>query len=392
MSKKKFIYTGNWAQAYNEPGETAVCVYEYTVTHLGEADGEWKQIQRVPMKYSISALCVDTEKYVLYACLEISRFHREEPGGRVLWFWIDRESGMLSLGGQVNSCGAFPLDLKLSGQYALVLNHGSNRTPVCGVFVDRDGSIRTRDVFDAATLVLYERDDRGNLTKPRDFYPFTGVGEIPFFQDTASPHSLCCGMERTEYLVPERGTDQVSIFRIDEKNWKICRQGEIRIPKGYGPRNATAVNVLSSCYVIGEIMPRVLACTGDRPVQEWLTVPEKELVHCQEPVTSFQYPHPVAVAVGSDHRFLYTLTRTADVLAVCPLNPETGEMGIPHYHRLAGANPRQILVEGGDLYIVFQDTETIDRIRLNVCTGLPVQEKTIIRNIPRLAVMDMLVI
>ena len=375
MSSRKFIYTGNWAQTYNEPGEAAVCVYEYK-----EAQGEWERIQRVPVEYSISGLWVDTEKYMLYACLEISRFHREEPGGRVLWFRIDQETGTLMPAGQINSFGAFPLDLKLSEHYALVLNHGSNRTPVCGVFVDRDGSIRTGEVFDAATLVLFERDDRGNLTRPRDFYPFTGAGEIPFFQDTVSPHSLCCGMERTEYLVPERGTDQVSIFRIDEENWKIRRRGEIRIPKGYGPRNAVAVNGLSSCYVIGEITPKVLACTGDSPVQEWPTVPEKELGHYRE-----------AVAVSPDHRFLYTLTRSADVLTICSLDPETGKMGIPHYHRLAGANPRQMLLENRDLYIVFQDTETIERIRMNPRTGIPVQEKTIIRDIPRLAVMDLLI-
>lgn len=390
MSDRRFIYTGNWASTYNERGNTAVCVYEYK-----ETDREWKRIQRVPMEYSVSGLWVDTEKYMLYISLEISRFQQEEPGGRVLWFKIDRETGMLMPAGQINSFGAFPLDLKLSEHYALVLNHGSNRPPVCGVFADRDGTIRTGNVFDAATLVLFERDDEGNLTKARDFYAFTGSGEIPFFQDTASPHSLCRGMGRTEYLVPERGTDRVSIFRIDGENWKISRQGEIRIPKGYGPRNAIAVQGLSSCYVIGEIMPAVLLCKESQgelsPVQKLTTVPEKELEQYKEPVTSFQYPHPSALAVSPDHRFLYTLTRAADVLAVYPLHPETGEMGNPSCHRLSGANPRQLLLEGGDLYIMFQDTETIERVRLNAITGTPVQEITVIRDIPRLAVMDMLV-
>lgn len=40
---------------------------------------------------------------------------------------------------------------------------------------------------------------------------------------------------------------------------------------------------------------------------------------------------------------------------------------------------------------MFQDTETIERVRLNAITGTPVQEITVIRDIPRLAVMDMLV-
>lgn len=385
----KYIYMGNWTPGYDEENNAGIFVFRYN-----EQIDEWIEIEFIKTGYSISWLKIDKEMQLLYVCLETKKYLNDEAGGRILWYRIDKETGKLNFINMCNSLGAYPIEMRWTQGFCLVLNHGSNLSRNCDTYKDTDGKIRVRYRTDAANLMLFSRDEEGNLQEAQDFYPFEGRGTLPFFQEAASPHSLYYGAKDSTYFVPERGNDRVSSFEIDIQQMKIRKKGEILAPKEYGPRNVTCSASGEYCYLITEVQPKVLCykhCEDNKYelIQERYTVEEEVMVKCQEPKTSFSFPHPVDIAISENGKFIYTLTRTANTLGIFNLNQSTGEILKEQFIVLDGVNPRQIQMIDNVIYIVFHDSAKVQRLVLDDKTGNIICEKDIITGVDRAAVMEL---
>lgn len=395
--ERMYLYAGSWTEEYDTEGSAGVEVFR-------QEENTWKRIQTIRTGYSVSRIQADLKNRLLYVCLETRQYSSGKAGGRILWYRINEITGILTFGGMANSCGAYPIDLKVMKDYVLILNHGSTTGKICETYRDADGAVKAEYRYDAASLVLFERAADGGLGEAKDFYLFYGNGSVPFFQESPSPHSLY-RLHEDHYLVPERGTDRISSFYINKEEMKIQPGEAYRAPKGVGPRNVAAACGQNNLYVIGEIEP-ILLCYGKKDgvyqmTGEMVTVPWEELKICGKTRESFAYPHPVDIQISRDERFLYTLTRHSNVLGVLPIqegvHADFSQESEPcrqettvQYYRLSGNHPRQMVLKDQELFLVFHDSENIIKLQLDPETGYPVSEKTVIPNIKNIAVMELI--
>lgn len=387
---KKYLYAGNWTPQYDVEDNAGIFVFEYE-----ERADQWIKIQFVRTGYSVSWMKIDKEKQLLYVCLETKKYLNNQMGGRILWYHIDNATGKLRFVNMCNSLGAYPIAMSWQEDFCLVLNHGSNLTKNCEIYRDSNGQIKTRYQTDEADLVLFSRDDLGNLLNARDFYSFQGKGTLPFFQETASPHSLF-GDDNLTYFVPERGTDKITYFRVDLEQMKIYKMGEIIATKEYGPRNVVVSKNGENCYLIPEVEAKLIFYKRDKDgvfsfAEERDTVAKQEIKKIQEPKTSFEYPHPVDIAMSKDGRFLYTLTRTANTLGIFTLNKKEGNIENEKFIVLDGENPRQLVLTDSGIYVVFQNSRKIQKLILDDEKEKVIGYKDIICDIDNIAVMELFI-
>lgn len=392
------LYIGTWTEEYDTNGSAGIEVYR-------QENNRWNRIQTICTGYSVSKIQADIENMLLYVCLETRNYSMDTAGGQVLWYKIDKTTGALAFGGKANSCGAYPIDLILEEGYALVLNHGSTTGRICDTDWSADGTVQACYRYDTASLVLFERCLDGSIGKAKDFYLFRGNGPVSFFQDSPSPHSLYRLPEENHYLVPERGTDQISFFAVNRTEMKIQPQKAVWAPASVGPRNVVMSDKGNTLFVIGEIEPELLHYEKKENywclAGELFTVPQEDIKGCRENRESFAYPHPVDLRMSSDGRFLYTLTRYSNILGVFRIDEEEisdlpksdklcDDLYSARYYRLSGKHPRQMILHKHTMLILFHDTENIITLQLDPVTGYPKEEKMMISDIKNLAVMELI--
>ena len=102
---EKVVYAGIWAKTYNGSdggGIEVLCCKE----------GQWKRLQKVETGKSVSFLTADKERRLLFAVCETNYHGKNEPGGEIRVYWIEK-SGMLKQADVCNSFGGFPIAIHL---------------------------------------------------------------------------------------------------------------------------------------------------------------------------------------------------------------------------------------------------------------------------------------
>lgn len=380
---ERVVYAGIWAKTYNGSdggGIEVLCCKE----------GQWKRLQKVETGKSVSFLTADKERRLLFAVCETNYHGKNEPGGEIRVYWIEK-SGMLKQADVCNSFGGFPIAIHLEREWAVVLNHGSNLGKICVTYREDNGEIQSAFISDEANLALFQREKDGRLGKLLDRYIFRGQGDIRGFQDSPSPHSLYASYKEPLFYVPERGTDIISVLRAENGGKSglaptgIKKENQMEPAKGTGPRNGVEKGGFH--YILSEIEPLIIVFKEEKGkykrIQEISTVPEEAKTGMDK--ESFDYPHPAGICVHPLGKYLYTITRKVDAVTVFEILPGSGELKYRTIFKLAGKNPRQISCRGDNLEIVCMDSGSILRVQLD--RGIPVFQKEIISGIPRIAVL-----
>lgn len=367
------FYIGTWKNA-SDPARLLV------IPQKGD-----RPRQTVDLPGNISFLKL--EKGRLYVLLNGDPEVRSGCGG-VLHIYCLQPDGTLRLLQKSSTYGAEPIELSLQDTTVAIVNHGSTTNRVCRTRRLPDGTLEPVWVYDEATLVLLERLPDGTAGKLLDRYEFTGHGAVPFFQESAAPHSIFYSKENGLLLVPERGSDRTTLFSFE--NGRLIRKGALPEQQGYGPRNAVMTRDGQHVYVVDEIQPSIshYRAPFGAAIQRISTVSTQAASFCSRNPRSFAAPHPVALWLSGDERFLYTLTRSTETLSVFRRSQATGELHMLQEWKLAGTNPRQALVDGNRLYIVLMDSRSLSKLTLSEATGEVLKEETLLDGINAIAVAD----
>lgn len=371
------IYIGTWKDVWkNRQAELLVCQIE---------NGNGPVIlQKVKMPDSVSKVLVDRENRKLYVLIS------SDPlgcGGLLLIYQI-KEDGTLREIQKKSTYGASPIDLVLKNNYLMIVNHGSTTNRVCRTKWKREREPVLEWIYDEASLVLFSRTAEGLVENFQDMYQFEGRGEISFFQESAAPHSIWMHPLGKEIYIPERGSDRISVFEI--KNDRIEKKTELLETKGDGPRNVVVSENRRDVYVVDEIQPNIsyFRMPETTPLQKISTLSGKTRARYDTDFREFTAPHPVALALSENEKFLYTLTRSADTISVFERDSERGFLSQIQEWKLSGKNPRELLVNGNDLFVILMDSECCVRLKVNSMTGLVEGEKRILDSVSGIATMD----
>lgn len=374
---------GTWAETYDGAEGGKLLVVE-------EKEEKYVVLAEEKTGSSVSFIAQDAEKALLFALLEI-RQSGKDAGGLICQY--DCSAGKPVLLKAANSCGAYPVDMILTREYAVVLNHGSTKNWIVRTERTAQGGFKTCREYDEASLVLFARDEDGTTGDILDLCKIFGHGDLAFFQDSASPHSLFFYEAEEEIYVPERGTDQVSVFAIDRSAGRLEKVGILESEKGYGPRNVIVSGGGEYVYVMHEIAP-VIAVYRRRKtesgtlcferIQELHTVSDEMNDRTQHEATSFEAPHPVDMGITGDGKMLFCLTRSVNCITAFSIGRD-GKLAMEQCEKMKGVNPRQLAIDRNGLLAVALDSGTVER--WDIKEGKAVWSHYLVSGIPRLAVM-----
>lgn len=374
---------GTWAETYDGTEGGKLLLVE-------EKEEKYVVLAEEKTGGSVSFIAQDAEKALLFALLEI-RQSGKETGGLICQY--DCSGGKPVLLKAVSSCGAYPVDMILTKEYAAVLNHGSTKNWIVRTERTDRGGFKTCREYDEASLVLFARNEDGTMGSILDLCKISGRGELAFFQESASPHSLFFHEAEREIYVPERGTDQVSVFAIDRNAGRLEKVGILEGEKGYGPRNVIVSGDGQYVYVMHEIVP-VIAVYRRRKtesgtlffekIQEIHTVSDEMNDKTQHEATSFEAPHPVAMGMSEDGKMLFCLTRSVNCITAFSIGRD-GKLSMGQCEKIKGVNPRQLAIDRNGLLAVSLDSGTVER--WDIKDGKAEWSHCLISGIPGLAVM-----
>lgn len=344
-------------------------------------------IQTMDLPGNLSFVKLDREKKLLYVLINGDPEVHGGCGG-VLNIYRVGENGTLRLVQKCSTFGAEPIELALLNTAIAVVNHGSTTNRVCRTRRLPDGSPETIWVYDEASLVLLERLPDGSVGKLLDQHEFVGHGEIPFFQESAAPHSIFLNEENNLLLIPERGSDRISVFSVE--NGHLDLKAELPEKRGYGPRNAAMTRDGQHIYVVDEIMPSVshYRAPFGEAVQRVDTVSRQAASECDDDPRLFSAPHPVALWLSGNEKYGYTLTRSTETLSVFRRDAGNGCLEMIQEWKLSGVNPRQAIADGNRLYIVLMDTRSLAELTVEEATGKILEERILLDGIDAIAAVD----
>lgn len=364
MSKTEYGYFGTWCRQESDA--------KVTVWNIDTGD----LVQSISMgNADISYVTIHPEGHLLYVLQD------EDPtckiiGGRLLVFRIGEE-GSLSLLEIYSTVGAHPIDLLYTKAHVAVLNHGSTTNSIVVTERDIHGNWIVKRQYDEASIVIMEHDDSGLPGKITDIYRFWRSGSVPFFQESAAPHSLSVFEKENVIAVPERGSDQISLLKLCEDTGRVKLCENILVPRGKGPRNAVFHPNGSWLYVVCEIEPDIYVFrkNAERGFFEKTgvvcTVPADVREANPHPATSFEALHPVAISVSGNGSFLLALTRSSNSLTVYRIQEDTGELSLIQTVTLKGDNPREMHFSEDEsrIDVIMIHSGTVERYAFDQHTG-----------------------
>lgn len=243
MSKKTYVYVGNWSFQAKPAKGKGISIFEYE-----PENGDLKLIETIRPDVAAGQLYLDAERGILYSNDECGERRGEVGGGGyVLAFQIDRETGRLTLMNQKDSLSPEPsyLWLDKSGKY-LTACHCSDPWHVTRIVRHPDGSFTNEVLFDDTALVLFRINEDGSLGEVCDvaITPGTGgkgehsqvnvdpvSGHIQLVEVISRLHAVLASPSGEMLVTCDKGMDKLYTYRIDRENGKLVYLNEWTAPE-----------------------------------------------------------------------------------------------------------------------------------------------------------------
>lgn len=243
MSKKIYVYVGNWSFQAKPAKGKGISIFEYE-----PENGGLKLLETIRPDVAAGQLYLDAERGILYSNDECGERRGEVGGGGyVLAFKIDRETGKLTLMNRKDSLSPEPsyLWLDKSGKY-LTACHCSDPWHVTRIVKRPDGSFANEVLFDDTALVLFRINEDGSLGEVCDvaITPGTGgkgehsqvnvdpvSGHIQLVEVISRLHAVLASPSGEMLVTCDKGMDKVYTYRIDREKGKLVYLNQWTAPE-----------------------------------------------------------------------------------------------------------------------------------------------------------------
>lgn len=255
-------------------------------------------------------------------------------GGTVSAFAVDRSDGSLKHRADRSSEGVGPCYVSVdpAGRYAFVANYGG------------------------ASAAMYPLDDAGDLGPACDVVRHEGSGPVAARQAEPHPHSAVPGPDGRFLYVPDLGTDEVAIYRIDADDDRLrpADRAAVTLPPGTGPRHLAFGPDGEYGYLVGELDSTVTALARDattgalEPVASASTLPDDAREADNSPADVHVHPDGPVYVSNRGHQSVAAF-EAFDA-------SESGLRSLGHTPT-GGANPRDFAVapDGRHLFVENRD-------------------------------------
>jgi 6-phosphogluconolactonase len=238
------------------------------------------------------------------------------PGGVSAFAVEDRKTGALKFLNYVEAKGRGPsyISVDRTGRYLLDANYGGGYVEVLSLL--KDGSLDQR-----TALVQHE-----------------GSSVHPQRQNKPYAHWFATDPSNQFALAADLGTDQIVVYRFDEKTGKLAANDppSVKVNSGSGPRHLAFHPNGQWLYAVQELSNEVVAFHWDGRKG---TLEQFQAVKTLR--EGFTDPNTAAeIIVRKDGRFLYVSNRGEDSLVVYAIDAKTGELTLRQRTPSRGRVPR----------------------------------------------------
>ena len=264
-------------------------------------------------------------------------------GEKVSSFRVVPETGALDVISTVNTGGANPVHLALSGDERMLLVANYKTGTVASVPVAEDGML--------GALV-------SRLDLPGDPGPHRKE------QPSSHPHQVLPDGSGHRFIVTDKGLDRVFVLDLAEDG-TVSIVSETPTREGAGPRHGVMGAKGDTVYVINELDSTVTGYRYDgsalTPFQVLSTLPDDYTGNSRA----------AAIALGGAGTYLFGTNRGHDSLVRFAIDADTGRLSDPIWTPTGGERPRFMTLtpEGTEVIVANELTDTIYGFRFDPETG-----------------------
>lgn len=269
MSKKTYIYIGNWSFEKQPAKGKGVSLFTYN-----EEEGSVKLIETIRPEVAAGHLCLDAANGMLYSNDECGERHGEIGGGGYLHSYrIDKSTGKLEDVNRVESLSPEPayLTMDKTGKY-LYVSHVSDPFFVTKIVQKDDGTYGNEVIFCDGGLMMFRINDDGSIGPCCDVSLQEGdygkgpnskrcvdplSGHVQFTEVVSRMHSVVADPTGEILVVCDKGMDKVYSYGVDRENGKLKHLDTWKGEVGCFPRYLTFNPVNGLLYVNNEKLDQV---------------------------------------------------------------------------------------------------------------------------------------
>lgn len=338
--RKLFAYIGSiTAGGWGIGGGGGVSVHSVdladgSLTRLGQTDPEHDNV-------AAGYLRITPDGRYLYASNETKSIDGEAvPGGRVLAFAIDQQSGLLRFLNMQPSMGSNPayIAIDATGSWVLVANH---TTPDYSVRVaERDGRYAVEKRYDHASVATFAIGPDGSLDYANDVAVLEQLA-VPLRNEGPHAHSVNIDPSNRMALVCDKGSDRLCTYKLDVERGRLTNVRHFPTKPGAVPRHNAFHPTLPYAFVIYEEEPILSSFRYDAQSGEL------ELVNTQStvPADFTGLARPADVQVHPEGRFVFGSNREHDSIAVLAIDQDSGKLETVDVVSSGGHLPRALRVD-----------------------------------------------
>jgi 6-phosphogluconolactonase len=326
-----FVYVGT----YTGPNSKGIYAFRFDPSNA----------QMTPMGVAAevenpSFVVTDPSHRYLYAVTEIG--NSGGVHGLISSYSIDPSTGALKFLNKVDSAGggACHLVVDKTGKMLFVANYGTGS--VASFAIHADGSIGEKTGFDQ----------------------HSGSSVNPKRQRGPHAHEVVLSPDNRFLFVPDLGTDQIKIYRVDAANATFTPNDPpfASVKPGLGPRHFTFGRGARFAYVVCEMGSSVAVFAYDSgkgsltPVQTVSTLPADFTGE----------DNSAEVQVDRSGRFLYASNRGHDSITVFAIDPAKGTLTTVQVVPTKGNIPRNFVIDPTGKYLIVANQKSDQMIVLAI--------------------------
>lgn len=335
-----------WAQEYH------LLVGTYTtgksegiyVFRFNSQTGDFRPIGVTKGIQNPSFLAVAPNERLVYSVGELP------DGGAVNTLSFDPKTGLLKRLGEISTFGNGP----------------------CHIAVDKTGKWVYVGHYGSGSISVFTIGERGILGLPTQTIKHSGKSINPQRQEKPHVHSINIAPNNVDVFVPDLGTDQIVIYRINPLTGLLSpdtpddRIHLVKTNPGSGPRHFTIHPNGKFAYVIQELDGTVTVFDYQKG-----TLKAKQTISTLPP--DYTGGRSCAdIHVSPDGKFLYGSNRIHDSLVIYAIDPQTGTLSYIANEPVLGRKPRNFMIDPSGRFVLVanQDSDNITIFRRDAQTGL----------------------
>jgi 6-phosphogluconolactonase len=293
-----------------------------------------------------SFLAIHPSRKFLYAVSERGEVEGK-PGGAVIGFSIDPDSGDLKAINSESSMGADP----------------------CHLIVDKAGRNVLVANYTGGSVACLPIDDSGRLSPSSAFIQHQGSGADPGRQKGPHAHSINLDAAGRFAVAADLGLDKILVYRFDPAKGTLVPNDPPfgKVAPGSGPRHFAFHPGGRFGYVINEMANTITAFAYDA---ETGSLDEIQTISTL-PASFSGRSSTAEVQVHPSGKFVFGSNRGHDSIAVFAVSRETGKLSLVEIEPTQGKNPRNFAIDPTGAYLLAEngDSGTIVVFRIDAQTG-----------------------